>query len=535
MALNKRERKLAIVTAVLGALIAGKFLFSAWRGPVTQRVTERANLHKEVDRLQERVDGAKEAQTKLDRFSRRSLPGDPEFARSLYQNWLFELAEDVGFHGIEVDVTGAGRQQGGGGAYRALRFNLKGEASLDQLTEFLYEFYSIDHLHQIRTLSVKPVEKSGNLDVQLTMETLCLPDAQPILIEATEGSFPTVASLTPSLQTELSYTGSDGKLADAAKLLQLTGPEGAAEMAFRGGETLEEVEAAINAQTAKTGVAARVDGNRLTLRRKTAEADDAPANRLAATDLDRYREAIAKRNLFAAYKPPPPERPEETPPSDEPSPPKFDPCKYAYLTGIVGVNNEPELWLIARSTGTKYSLREGESFEVGDVAARVINIYRREAEIEFDGKRWLVPMGDNLREAKPLFEQPEEPADAATEAVAVAERTDTDEAAADSRPPDDEPAAPAGSEAPDESAEPEASDEPAEDAADPETSEQEADADSGSEPEPTGEEAPAVEEPQEAESAEQPDEVAAEPIDAIAPAVGGDSEAPAEPADDPFS
>jgi hypothetical protein len=174
MALNKRERKLAVVTAVLGALIAGKFLFSAWRGPVTQRVTERANLQKEVDRLQERADRAKEAQDKLDEFSRRSLPADPELARSLYQNWLFELAEDVGFHGIEVDVTGDGRQRGGG-AYRALRFNLKGEASLDQLTEFLYEFYSVDHLHQIRTLSVKPVEKSGNLDVQLTMEALCLP------------------------------------------------------------------------------------------------------------------------------------------------------------------------------------------------------------------------------------------------------------------------------------------------------------------------------------------------------------------------
>jgi hypothetical protein len=295
-------------------------------------------------------------------------------------------------------------------------------------------------------------------------------------------------------------------------------------------------------------VAAGVDGNRLTLRRKKAEADDAPANRLAATDLDRYREAIAKRNLFAAYKPPPPERPEDTSAPEEPSPPKFDPCKYAYLTGIVGVNSEPELWLIARTTGTKYALREGESFEVGDVSARVINIYRREAEIEFDGKRWLVPMGDNLREAKPLFEQPEEPADAATEAVAVAERTEADEAAADSRPPDDEPAAPAGSEAPNESAEPEASDEAAEDAAEPPSSEDEADAsaeseevaepaaaDSDREPEPTGEDAPAVEEPQEAESAEEPAEVAAEPVDAIAPAVGGDSEAPAEPSDDPFS
>ena len=412
MALNKRERNLAVVTAVLIALVAGKFLFSAWRGPLNRLRAEQDRLQQEVDQKEDRVARSVKAQARLDEVNRRSLPSDPKLARSLYYNWLFELADKVGFSDTKVDVTGDGRQQGEGGAYRALRFTLKAEATLDELTQFLYKFYSVDRLHQIRSLTIKPIERSSDLGLQLTMEALCLPGAETVTVDAIEGSFATVTGLTPDLETELVYTGSDEKLADAAKL-KLAGGKEAVELSFLGSETLEEVLEAINAQTAKTGVVARVDGGRLHLRTEAVDSD-APSPRLAASELDVYREAIAKRNVFAAYKKPAPVMPDRP---EEPEPPKFDPCKFAYLTGIVqGASNEPEVWLIARTTGTKYALREGETFEVGDVSAKVIHINRRDAEIEFDGKRWLVPMGDNLREAKPLFEEPAEKVDVSAEA-----------------------------------------------------------------------------------------------------------------------
>ena len=220
-----------------------------------------------------------------------------------------------------------------------------------------------------------------------------------------------MAGLTPDLKTELVYTGDDGKLTDAAKL-KLTGGRKAVELSFQGTESLEEVLEAINAETAKTGVLARLEDDRLRLQAKAPDGDS-PTARLTASELDVYREAITKRNVFAAYQPPAPVR-EERP---EPPEPRFDPCKFAYLTGIVqGAGDQPEVWLIARTTGTKYALREGETFEVGDVSARVIHINRRNAEIEFDGKRWLVPMGDNLREARPLFDEPPEKAEVSAEA-----------------------------------------------------------------------------------------------------------------------
>jgi len=311
MALNKREKTLAIVTAALLAVVVGKFLFSAWRGPVKALRAQRDQLRREVDRKHLQVQRGREAKTRLDEWNTRSLPSDPEIARSRYSSWLFRLGTEVGFQGTKVNATGKGRQRAG--VYQGLRFTVQAQATLDKLTQFLYKFYSAGHLHQIRSLTIEPIKGSSNLDLTFVVEALSLP-------------------------------GCD--------------------------------------------------------RRDTLSKE--PAKRLAASSLDEYQKAIVQRNLFAAYKAPsaPPPGPVQAP-----EPPKFDPGQYTYLTGIVGIDGEPEAWVIARTTGRKYRLREGDTFEVGEIRAKVIHINQRDAEIEFDGKRWRVPMGDNLREAEPLPDQ----------------------------------------------------------------------------------------------------------------------------------
>ncbi|OHB81059.1 MAG: hypothetical protein A2V98_23295 [Planctomycetes bacterium RBG_16_64_12] len=233
------------------------------------------------------------------------MPADPEIARSFYQNWLLALGKEAGFRGAKVDVTGQARQRGG--VYRVLRFTVQARATLEKLTEFLYKFYSVDRLHQIRTLSIKPTAGSSDLELTLVIEALSLPDGEP--------------------------------------------------------------------------------------------SEPPAAGRLA--EYDQYTTAIANRNLFAPHKPAPP--PAEKPPA-EPGPPKFDPGKYAYLTAIVGVNGRPEVWVISRTSGEKLKLHEGDSFSVGELRGKVIQINRRDAEIEFDGDRgrWLVSMGDNLSDAVKL-------------------------------------------------------------------------------------------------------------------------------------
>lgn len=398
MVFKKREKILALVVAALLLVVVGRFLFTTWRGPLKALADRRDELVKEVDKKHERVARSRKAQARLAEWNRRSLPSDPVVARSLYQNWLLGLGKEAGFQGTKVDVTGQGRQRGG--VYRALRFTVQARATIEKLTDFLYQFYSADQLHLIRSLSIKPTADSGDLELTLVVEALSLPDAKPdpkVTVKSTEGDFEAVPDYTPQLKAGLLYTGRGGKLAHKAQF-RLTGNRGSSEFTFDKDVPLEEVRDEVNEQTHKTGVTADVSGDRLSLEAEKDESAPSPT-RLTASTLDEYRKAIVERNFFAPYKPPPPPVAEAPP---KPEPPKFDPGKHAYLTAIVGVNGRPEVWVVARTTGEKFTLHEGDSFEVGEFEAKVIQINRRNAEIEFDGQRWLVSMGDNLHDAVKL-------------------------------------------------------------------------------------------------------------------------------------
>jgi len=419
MALNKREKLLAYLTVPL-VLTAGWILFSSWWGPLKALRQQRDDLSAEVERDERRVQVARKAQARLDEWNRRSLPADLKIAASEYHGWLFRLATEAGFEKPDVNVTTSmadRRRQTG--AFRTLRFSVRGRAKLEDLTEFLFRFDSAHLLHRMRNVTINPAQGSDKLDVSFVIEALSLPDAATVAIDVNEGTFDTTVRVTPGLRREMIYTGKEGKLVDAAKF-RLAGFRGAADFDFSRGKSLEEVKTSINQKTRTTGVTASVEGDKLTLRREAADSAEA-SGQLASSEISEYREAIVERNVFAPYKEPRRE-PQKGP--EPPPPPKFDPAKFARVTGIVrGVNGRQKAFVIAHTTGQTFELTEGDTFDVGDVHAKVVHINRRDAEIEFDGKRWLVPLGDNLREAKPLFEEPEEEKERAEE-----EETDADKA-----------------------------------------------------------------------------------------------------------
>jgi len=127
---------------------------------------------------------------------------------------------------------------------------------------------------------------------------------------------------------------------------------------------------------------------------------DAPA-RLADASLADY-DTIVDRNLFAPYRPPSPPVVEREPPREPSPPPQFDPSKYAYITGIVEENGRPQLWLQARTTGETYKLGEGDTFELGPVRGKIVQIHQRAAEVELDGQRRLVALGTSLQSGEVL-------------------------------------------------------------------------------------------------------------------------------------
>ncbi len=130
-----------------------------------------------ADRMRQRIEERKTELVVTKQIRRaieaRSLPSNPDVARSLYRAWLLELVRHVGFSGSNVDSSEPVSRQG---MYRTLSFSTRGRGTLAQLTKFLFEFYRADHLHQIRTLGITPLG-SDQFDLSISIDAFALPTA----------------------------------------------------------------------------------------------------------------------------------------------------------------------------------------------------------------------------------------------------------------------------------------------------------------------------------------------------------------------
>lgn len=174
MTLQKREKVLAGVVAVLLVVVAGRLGARVLYSPLAMRQAEVEALAQRIAERKSKVEAALPAQARLADYRRRALPSDPQAARSLYQNWLLELTDRVKLKGRKVESSDGRVVKG---VYHNLPFTVRGEGSLEQLVHFLYEFYAAGHLHRIRRLSVKPQEKSSDLELTIVIEALSLPEA----------------------------------------------------------------------------------------------------------------------------------------------------------------------------------------------------------------------------------------------------------------------------------------------------------------------------------------------------------------------
>ena len=175
MKLNRREKILAGAAGGLVLALAAWAL--AFSGDTRSRVVLRAardRLAADVQSKRERVDAVKQSQQRLAQWERRALPSDLHAARSQYQTWLRGRADRAGFRQLNIDSSeGQARRK----AYTLFSFTVRGRAGLGELTQFLYDFYSAGHLHQIRRMEIKPIEDSQYLDVTITVEAVSLPGA----------------------------------------------------------------------------------------------------------------------------------------------------------------------------------------------------------------------------------------------------------------------------------------------------------------------------------------------------------------------
>ena len=186
--MTARERVLAIA---VGALVPISIAFVAvfwFIGKYSDNNSEVMGLTQQVSAEKEKTTLAIKANQRRIYYRSVSLPANLVDASNDYQTWLKRLVRDQ----IKMDFKSVTPRDGGDLRYknkligRTKTFTLLATADLQQLSQFLYEFYTMDLLHRINSIKVIPLTtgtgnekrvRSGKLSLIITIEAVAMVDA----------------------------------------------------------------------------------------------------------------------------------------------------------------------------------------------------------------------------------------------------------------------------------------------------------------------------------------------------------------------
>lgn len=172
--MQPRERQLALAVGTLLLLLVAYWGFGKVRKSFTDRYAQLEVKQGEIREKLGKEERGKKATQQLAHWEHRSLPADHDLARTLYQNWLVKLADKNQLESVNVDAGRGGMHRN---IYYKLPFTLQCKGNLEKTVAFLHDFYSTNHLHQLRELSIKPSSNGRGLDLSFTIEALVLPGA----------------------------------------------------------------------------------------------------------------------------------------------------------------------------------------------------------------------------------------------------------------------------------------------------------------------------------------------------------------------
>lgn len=172
---NRRKHLLLAGLGLIAVFYVGDWILTNWiEEPKAERRKQIVALQARIKEYDQKyIARAQQDIPWLRYWYSQSLPTNPEVAQSLYRAWLLEVGEYVGIAGRTVNATQAVKR----GAFYSMNFSMRGRGTLEQLTQFLYEFYNAGHLHKINSISITPMGKGGVLDLSVVIETLIIPQA----------------------------------------------------------------------------------------------------------------------------------------------------------------------------------------------------------------------------------------------------------------------------------------------------------------------------------------------------------------------
>ncbi len=179
MNLDKRQK--ILVGCLAGFLFLWQGSGVLWGivfGPFDQRSSQIASLDVELKKKQDAKFQLDITERRTRQWERRSLPPNADVASPLYHHWVLDLANKHRLAKLTVTpkrLSSAISNQ----VFTRIPVSVTAECKMDQLCQFLYDFYRTDLLHKVTHLGIESLDFKANplLKVSLELEGLSLKSA----------------------------------------------------------------------------------------------------------------------------------------------------------------------------------------------------------------------------------------------------------------------------------------------------------------------------------------------------------------------
>jgi len=318
-----------------------------------------------------------------------SLPSDPELARSQYQAWLSEIVDRAGLVEPQVKVVAQSRLANGA---TQLTCSVNGLGDLRQLTTLLHEFYCVNTIHRIRRLPLRPQADSKQIKIDLRVEALILSTANKEKDFDIAPSSPLAALsseelIDPIIQRNMfSPANNPPTIRTVSTQRVARGKPLSLSLRAEDADKLDNLKFSLGADAPQ---AARVDADGGRLEWTPAENGKYTFTVLVRDDGIPSKQAeqlievdVVDPSLVAG-----------------PAGAKqlaFDDARFTYAIAMLEVSGQRQLWLQIRTSGQILKLNEGDSVRVGSIDAKIARIGQRDVELDANGERIFIRVGEPL-------------------------------------------------------------------------------------------------------------------------------------------
>lgn len=405
--MNQRERILLLAVGATVLLIGGYFGYSWLSAKFDVRYQQISGLEEELQKQKRLLEAGKITAKRVHAYEQRALPPQIEQASSLYREFLLDIADELaGLRNVNVKINKGNSRPG---VYQRLSFMLTADGNLEEFTQFLYFFYSVDYLHRIHTMHVTPLDKSKDLQLTVTIEALSLTGA-PERTELKSGPANRLA-----LASEADYLkvilernlfgppNQPPKIAALSVQQATTKKPFSFEIKAAESDVLDKLKFELDSPSA-SGAALKPGEPGKPGEPQSAQFTWTPPAKGEYTFTVRtIDDGLPKRKDEKTFKIMVKDeaRVETARGPTTPPPLKFDVSKHTYLTSILERDGEMGIWLIERTTSKRIELKVGDKFDIGSMKGVVTKIGLQEIELEVKGKRLTLPLGSSLFEAAP--------------------------------------------------------------------------------------------------------------------------------------